>query len=88
MSREFNMPINDPKLVSEQCYINGEWVAAENQETMEVTNKATGEVLGTVPKMGASETRRAIEAANEALPAWRAKTAKERAVILRKWYVS
>tara|TARA_B100000676_G_C18072335_1_gene845195 strand:+ start:754 stop:2229 length:1476 start_codon:yes stop_codon:yes gene_type:complete len=86
MPRDFTIPINDPKLVCEQCYINGEWVSAENQETMEVTNKATGEILGTVPKMGASETRRAIEAANEALPAWRAKTAKERAVILRKWY--
>jgi len=86
MPRDLTMPINDPSLVREQCYINGQWVDADSGETMDVTNKATGEVLGTVPKMGTDETRRAIEAANEALPAWRAKTAKERAVILRKWY--
>ena len=86
MPRDLTMPINDTKLVREQCYINGEWVSAETGEAMEVLNKATGEVLGTVPKMGSLETRRAIEAANAALPAWRAKTAKERAAILRNWY--
>ncbi len=86
MPRDMNVPINDPKLVREQCYINGEWCDADSGETVEVTNKATGEVLGTVPKMGADETRRAIEAANAALPAWKAKTAKERSVILRRWY--
>jgi len=86
MPRDMNVPINDPKLVREQCYINGEWCDADSSETVEVTNKATGEVLGTVPKMGADETRRAIEAANAALPAWKAKTAKERSVILRRWY--
>ena len=86
MPRDLTMPITDPNLVREQCYINGQWVDADSGETMDVTNKATGEVLGTVPKMGTDETRRAIEAANAALPAWRAKTAKERAVILRKWF--
>jgi succinate-semialdehyde dehydrogenase/glutarate-semialdehyde dehydrogenase len=86
MPRDMNVPINDPKLVREQCYINGEWCDADSGETVEVTNKATGEVLGTVPKMGADETRRAIEAANAALPAWKVKTAKERSVILRRWY--
>jgi succinate-semialdehyde dehydrogenase/glutarate-semialdehyde dehydrogenase len=86
MPRDMNVPINDPKLVREQCYVNGEWCDADSGETVEVTNKATGEVLGTVPKMGADETRRAIEAANAALPAWKAKTAKERSVILRRWY--
>ena len=86
MPRDLTMPINDTELVREQCYINGEWVSAETGEAMEVLNKATGEVLGTVPKMGGLETRRAIEAANAALPAWRAKTAKERATILRNWY--
>ena len=86
MPRDLNVPINDMKLVREQCYINGEWVDAVSGETIEVTNKATGEVLGTVPKMGAAETRRAIEAANKAMPAWRAQTAKERAIILRNWY--
>ncbi len=86
MPRDLNVPINDMKLVREQGYINGEWVDADSGESIEVTNKATGELLGTVPKMGAAETRRAIEAANAAMPAWRAKTAKERAVILRNWY--
>jgi len=52
----------------------------------QVNIPATGEVLGTVPKMGAAETRRAIEAADKALPAWRALTAKERANKLRRWY--
>jgi succinate-semialdehyde dehydrogenase/glutarate-semialdehyde dehydrogenase len=86
MPRDLDVPITDMKLVREQCYINGDWVDADSGEAIEVTNKATGEVLGTVPKMGAAETRRAIEAANAALPAWRARTAKERAVILRNWY--
>jgi succinate-semialdehyde dehydrogenase/glutarate-semialdehyde dehydrogenase len=86
MPRDLNMPITDSSLVREQCYIDGQWVDADSGETMDVTNKATGEVLGSVPKMGTDETRRAIETANAALPAWRAKTAKERAVILRKWF--
>src|SRR5205085_6553496 len=59
---------------------------AIGRQTIPVKNPATGETLGTVPKMGAEETRRAIEAADRALPAWRAKTAKERAQILRRWY--
>lgn len=86
MPRDMNVSITDMKLVREQCYINGEWCDADSGETVEVTNKATGEVLGTVPKMGTNETRRAIEAANAALPGWKAKTAKERSVILRRWY--
>lgn len=80
------MQLSDQKLFRQQCYINGEWVDAASGETIDVTNPATGEVLGTVPKMGADETRAAIEAANAAWPAWRAKTAKERAGILRKWF--
>ena len=86
MPRDMNVPVTDMKLVREQCYIGGKWCDADSGDTLDVTNKATGEVLGTVPKMGADETRRAIEAANAALPAWRAKTAKERATILRRWY--
>ena len=78
--------LKDPKLFRQQCYINGAWVDADNKATIEVKNPATGEVLGTIPKLGADETRRAIEAAEKAWPAWRAKTAKERANILRKWY--
>ena len=86
MPRDMNVPISDMKLVREQCYIDGKWCDADSGEVIEVTNKATGEVLGSVPKMGADETHRAIEAANAALPGWRAKTAKERAAILRRWY--
>src|SRR5436189_1705384 len=80
------MELKDPKLFRQQCYVNGEWVDALNRGTIPVTNPATGETLGTVPRMGAEETRQAIEAADKALPAWRAKTAKERAQILRKMY--
>src|SRR6201987_5889391 len=80
------MELKDPKLFRQQCYIDGQWVDALNRGTIPVTNPATGETLGTVPRMGAEETRQAIEAADRALPAWRAKTAKERANILRKWF--
>src|SRR5277367_528117 len=80
------MQLHDEKLFRQQAYVNGEWVDAMNRGTIAVTNPATGETLGTVPRMGAEETRQAIEAADKALPAWRAKTAKERAQILRKWF--
>jgi succinate-semialdehyde dehydrogenase/glutarate-semialdehyde dehydrogenase len=78
--------LKDPKLFREQCYIDGAWVAADSKKTFSVDNPATGEVIGSVPDMGAAETKRAIEAADKAWPAWRAKTAKERAAILRKWF--
>lgn len=80
------MQLNDHKLFRQQAFIQGEWRDANNQQTIDVTNPANGQLLGTVPKMGADETRAAIEAANQALPAWRALTAKERAVILRRWF--
>jgi succinate-semialdehyde dehydrogenase/glutarate-semialdehyde dehydrogenase len=80
------LPLKDPSLFRQQCYINGKWVDADSGKTIEVNNPATGEILGTVPSLGAAETRRAIEAANAAWPAWRKKTAKERANILRKWF--
>jgi succinate-semialdehyde dehydrogenase / glutarate-semialdehyde dehydrogenase len=80
------LSLKDSKLLREQCYIDGRWVDAEGGKTFAVHNPATGEELGTVPRMGAAEAKRAIEAAERALPAWRAKTAKERAVILRKWF--
>jgi succinate-semialdehyde dehydrogenase/glutarate-semialdehyde dehydrogenase len=81
-----SLALNDTELFHEQCYINGQWVEADSGKSLLVTNPATDEVLGTVPDMGAAETRRAIHAANKAYPAWRAKTAKERAAILRRWY--
>ena len=80
------LPLKDQSLFRQQCYINGKWADADSGKTVEVNNPATGEILGTVPSMGATETRRAIEAANAAWPAWRKKTAKERANILRKWF--
>src|SRR5258705_1170760 len=80
------MKLQDQKLFRQQCYIDGEWVDAYDRATIPVKDPAAGETLGTVPKMGAEEPRRAIEAANKALPAWRSKTAKERAQILRRWY--
>jgi succinate-semialdehyde dehydrogenase/glutarate-semialdehyde dehydrogenase len=78
--------LKDPQLFRQQAYIDGAWVDADNGQTLKVNNPATGEIIGSVPKMGASETRQAIEAADKALPAWRALTAKERANKLRKWF--
>src|SRR5438552_6275168 len=78
--------LKDPSLFRQQCYIDGKWADADSGKTLPVNNPATGEILGTVPNMGAAEARRAIEAANAAFPAWRVKTAKERANILRKWF--
>ncbi|WP_449430638.1 NADP-dependent succinate-semialdehyde dehydrogenase [Pseudomonas putida] len=80
------MQLKDAQLFRQQAYINGEWLDADNGQTIKVTNPATGEVIGTVPKMGTAETRRAIEAADKALPAWRALTAKERSIKLRRWF--
>ena len=80
------MNLQDSSLFRQQCYIDGAWVDADTGATVEVTNPATGETIGTVPRLGADETRRAIEAANAAYPAWRGKTAKERAGVLRKWF--
>lgn len=80
------MQLKDATLFRQQAYIDGTWLDADSGQTIQVNNPATGEILGTVPKMGAAETRRAIEAADRALPAWRALTAKERAQILRKWF--
>ncbi|MBI4182827.1 MAG: NADP-dependent succinate-semialdehyde dehydrogenase [Proteobacteria bacterium] len=79
------MKLKDPSLLRQKCYLAGEWADADSGKTIKVTNPATGEAIGTVPDMGAEETRRAIEAANAAFPGWRAKTAKERSAILRRW---
>ncbi len=80
------MKLNDGNLLRTQAYINGKWENADGGASHDVNNPATGEKIGTVPDMGAAETRRAIEAAHAAFPAWAAKTAKERATILRRWY--
>jgi succinate-semialdehyde dehydrogenase / glutarate-semialdehyde dehydrogenase len=78
--------LKDPGLLKQHCYINGHWLAADSGATIDVTNPASGDTLGTIPRMGADETRRAIQGAADALPAWRSKTAKERSIILRRWF--
>ncbi len=80
------LTLDDPQLLREQAYIGGEWVGAADGECFEVFNPADGERLASVPQQGETETRRAIEAAHAALPAWRARTAGERARILRRWF--
>ncbi|WP_153110970.1 NADP-dependent succinate-semialdehyde dehydrogenase [Propionivibrio limicola] len=78
--------LKDASLLRDLCYINGAWLNADKGETLTVTNPATGAVVSSVPKMGSDETRRAITAANAAYPLWRAKTAGERAKLLRRWF--
>ena len=71
-------------LLQRQAYVDGAWVDADSGETFPVVNPATGEVVAEVPRMGAAETRRALAAAERALPAWKARTAKDRARVLRR----
>ena len=74
----------DSSLLRQANYIDGQWVGADNRETIAVRNPANGELVGEVPAMREAETRRAIEAANRAYPAWRALLASERSAILRR----
>jgi succinate-semialdehyde dehydrogenase/glutarate-semialdehyde dehydrogenase len=85
-SLDRSIALSDSSLFRQRCLVNGEWTPADDGATMPVVNPATGKSIGTVPLMGAAETQRAIEAASAAWPAWRAKTAKERSAILRKWH--
>ena len=80
------MNITDSKFYRDKCYINGEWIGADSGETISVNNPATLKEIGTVPKCETAETKRAIEAANEAWPEWKAKSARQRSDILRKWF--
>ncbi|WP_376746757.1 MULTISPECIES: NADP-dependent succinate-semialdehyde dehydrogenase [Stutzerimonas stutzeri subgroup] len=80
------LQIGQPDLLRQTAYLNGEWCEADSGARTEIFNPATGERIGAVPNMGRGETRRAIEAAQAAQPAWRALTAKERAARLRRWY--
>ncbi|MCM2319867.1 MAG: NAD-dependent succinate-semialdehyde dehydrogenase [Pseudomonas sp.] len=80
------MNLKDPQLLRQQAYIDGAWCDADSGLGVDVTDPASGELLARVPLMGGAETVRAIEAADRALAAWRARTAKERAQILRRWY--
>ena len=78
--------LNDPTLAHTQAFINGEWTNADSGKTFDVINPTDGAMLASVADLGAVETRRAIEAADAALPAWKAMTAKQRAAILKKWH--
>ncbi|WP_368646891.1 NAD-dependent succinate-semialdehyde dehydrogenase [Castellaniella ginsengisoli] len=80
------LQLKEPGLLRQQCYIDGQWRDAPDGRTEPVRNPATGEILGTVPVMGAAEAREAIEAAQAAWGGWRALTAQRRAEILRAWY--
>lgn len=80
------MHLNDPTLFRQQAFIAGQWCAADSEQVISVINPANADVLGSVPRMGAAETQRAIGAAHAALPAWREKTAAERGKILRRWF--
>ncbi|MGH2341289.1 NAD-dependent succinate-semialdehyde dehydrogenase [Segnochrobactraceae bacterium EtOH-i3] len=80
------MKLSDPTLLRQLCLVDGEWVGADDGATLPVTNPATGAVIATIPKMGAAETARAIAAAERARGPWAAKTARERATILRRWF--
>ncbi len=80
------MKLNNPNLLRTQSYINGEWIDADNNATVNVLNPATGETVASIANLAGDETRRAIEAAEAALPAWKAKSAKERANLLRRWF--
>ena len=80
------LALADPSLLRQQCYIGGQWLAVDSGASVTVHNPATGELLGTVPMMGAADTARAIDAANAAWPAWRRRPAKERAALLRTWH--
>ena len=78
--------LQDASLLKEQCYIDGEWVDADSGETIAVTDPSNGETIGTIPNLGAAETKRAIDAAHSAFQSWKRTTAKERAAILKRWF--
>ena len=78
--------LQDPGLLAERAYVNGEWIAADSGATLEVRDPATGDLLAQVPAMDAIDTRRAVEAAELAWPAWRARPAAERAALLERWF--
>ena len=80
------IPLKDMRLLRQQCLLGGQWADADDGAVLPVTDPATGTLLGTVPRMGAAETRRAVLAAGEAWPAWRRRTASERSALLRRWF--
>lgn len=81
-----SIQLQDMQLFRQQAFINGQWCDAQSKQFIDVYNPATQELLGSVPKLGAAETQQAIQAAEQALPAWRALTAKQRGAYLRAWF--
>ena len=79
-------PLKDPALFRDRCYVDGAWADSDSGKRFDVDNPADGSIVGSVPDMGAAEAKRAIAAAERALPAWRALSAKERSKIVRRWY--
>ncbi|MFT5175997.1 MAG: succinate-semialdehyde dehydrogenase/glutarate-semialdehyde dehydrogenase [Gammaproteobacteria bacterium] len=86
MDTEVKIKLNDPALLRQQCYINGEWVSAASGQTIEVTDPATSAVIATVPSLSATEVRSSVEAADVAWASWRKKTGKERSHVMRTWF--
>lgn len=80
------MNLNRPSLFRQQCYIDGTWTDASNGQAIEVTNPMDSSLLGTVPSLTQTDVKTAIDAANRALPAWRAMSGKQRAQLIRNWY--
>lgn len=86
LNRIMIMQLNELTLFRQQAFVAGKWCDADHQQTSEILNPATLEIIGTVPNMGKAEAERAIEAAKEAWPLWKNKTAKDRSIILKKWF--
>ncbi len=78
--------LKDPSLLVERAYVDGQWIVADDGATLDITDPATGDVIAQVPALQGAETRRAIEAADRAWPAWRARPAAERAALLERWH--
>jgi succinate-semialdehyde dehydrogenase/glutarate-semialdehyde dehydrogenase len=81
-----NVQLRSSCLLRRQALVNGQWIDVDSGATLDIANPATGKPVGSVPSVGAAETRRAIDAAEAALPSWRAKSAAERGRILRRWF--
>ncbi len=82
----FQVPLRNEFLLRQRCYIRGAWLGSPDGRTITVKNPASGQAIGTVPRLGAEGARTAIQAAQDALPAWRARTAKDRSSVLRRWF--
>ena len=78
--------LKDPTILRDRCLVDGQWIEADSRARIDVDNPADGALIATVPDCGAAETRRAVAAAQAALPAWRALIAKDRSAVLRKWF--